>query len=392
MDSGRRNRLKRECQIVLAILVVTGLAGSAFADLESELKKSTDTIARYCKSNQKNRVTIGYFEGPGTGGPRIGTLIETQLRAHDGLQLVSQDEEYQLKIHGSYRQSPPGQDFQRIAVTLKLVDQYGAAQMDFNASLNATGSEPSEGAGEIQSETDDPDEIGVLLGVSVRYGDIPLASDTPQFRREKLAKLQDAAEEKVQSSIDDSIVFGPTREYGVEVLVEGQPRVPGAFAKGPKVTLQKKDVFTIRLHNNTDYDAAATVTLDGVDSFHFCEDRKPDGSPKLRFRLIPAHSVRDVVGWFINQKTAREFLMTGFQDSVAFQVAGPRASAPHAIAVNFQYAWSNDGGPPPGVRLPKSGGSDPFVGLGGPIRRDARQVQRIVGPVRETIVVRYGTR
>ena len=65
--------------------------------------------------------------------------------------------------------------------------------------------------------------------------------------------------------------------YAIEVLVNGSGRAASMVDGLPFVKLAKDDIYTVRLVNDSDRDAAVKLTIDGVSCFAFSQIRHETG-------------------------------------------------------------------------------------------------------------------
>ena len=101
----------------------------------------------------------------------------------------------------------------------------------------------------------------------------------------------------------------PDSPFAVEVLVKG-PTDAAAKAKAPRkdekgrifIDLAENDIYHLNLYNETKgnekFDAAVTITVDGLDVFRFSDDKKSDGKPKFsHFVIAPNEKPSTIFGW-----------------------------------------------------------------------------------------------
>ncbi len=190
-----------------------------------------------------------------------------------------------------------------------------------------------------------------------------------------------------------------TSPYGMEIL----KRRPGQAdyevcqiqdRQGhPYVTFQEGDVYAIRLRNHDkDYDAAVTVTIDGLSHFTFCDPKfKSGGVPQLSYLVVPRASSPDrpgqslVSGWWKNFHEHEEFEVAQLQKAAAHEIGRPGKIG--TISVRFSRAWSEGQSEPP----PQPGSKGRNIGTrrGRSVPSESSLVERYVGEPQAFLSIRY---
>ncbi|QDU35961.1 hypothetical protein Mal4_02440 [Maioricimonas rarisocia] len=176
--------------------------------------------------------------------------------------------------------------------------------------------------------------------------------------------------------------------YGIELLVKDpggsfSPR-PGVLDDGLAfVDIAVNDIYRIRLINDTDYDAAALVTIDGLSIFAFSDH------PEYKHFIIPAESSGTIRGWHKTNQKVNEFHVKDYADSAAAQRLID-SSQVGTITVSFSAAWPLDGDPPPDepgrVRGPDGKRA---TAVGRTVESVSAEVKREVGRLRAAVSLRY---
>lgn len=180
----------------------------------------------------------------------------------------------------------------------------------------------------------------------------------------------------------------PESEYGVTVLVErgpGQyvPVKPIRDGKLIKVPLQKGMIYAVRVHNHTNFEAAASVHIDGLCRYAMADDP----AYKDGLDLIPPQSHRDIIGYYRDGQTVDSFQIGEYSESAAARLL-PSTPDIGLICVTFAACWEGNNVPPNEPDGTK--GIDPPGTKPGPKRTDPTlTVQRNVGKLRAIVKVRY---
>jgi hypothetical protein len=184
----------------------------------------------------------------------------------------------------------------------------------------------------------DQDDTERRRGVVNIFGDGPLAiaggtasfSDTDDREgagppvdaaRVQAARLEEAIRRPQAFIVGSESRAAPDSPFAVEILADSRPgrvatpRVPEIRDGRAFVSLSAGEEYRIRLHNRTSRGVAVSLFIDGLDVFAFQEAR-PDGRT-LRYSVLPPRQVNEVIGWYINEKRADAFEITGYSKSAA---------------------------------------------------------------------------
>ena len=318
---------------LLALLAIAALARPARADnLNVELGELAKDVKKLLDGRGKNSIAVGQFTPlPGTvasAGPAIAKGLTDELRRLE----ITVNLKDELTVEGRYGLAEDAQS-SRLAVSLnvKIVDRFGEQVVGLEVKPRGVFGDAA---------------VAALLGLTV---DLPPDADG----KERDQKLQQS-EEKPQAYIEKTRVNAPGGlPFAVEILVKQRD---GGFAPHPAaekegfafVELKKDDVYRVRVINDADYEAAVTLTIDGLNMFTFSEVKdEKTGKPLYDRILLKAHAYYDIPGWHrTNEKNgSNEFLVTKYADSEAAKVLGNSANV-GTVTVTFAAAWPKDGTPP----------------------------------------------
>jgi len=176
--------------------------------------------------------------------------------------------------------------------------------------------------------------------------------------------------------------------YGVAVLVKGKAVKPTIRDKLPFIKLELGADYTLLLKNDTNREAAALVTIDGVSAFANSV-KDTTGKPKYAHFIIPAKKQVEIKGWHIKENNWRTFRVGKYEDSVGAKL---RSGVRQAITVSFVQAWKK--GEPAPANEPNpvraAAGADGYgTALGDPIKADTTEVMRNVGKAPVAVTIRY---
>jgi len=81
----------------------------------------------------------------------------------------------------------------------------------------------------------------------------------------------------------------------------------------PFMKIHLDEIYQFVIHNRTKLEAAVTVSIDGLDVYHFTEDRDPQtGRSNYSHSIIAPNSSSTIVGWHKTNQKSLSFLVTGY--------------------------------------------------------------------------------
>jgi hypothetical protein len=187
--------------------------------------------------------------------------------------------------------------------------------------------------------------VAALLGLTV---DLPPQADGKQ--RDK--KIEQSAE-KPQAHLEKTrINASGGLPFAIEILVKGPdgrftPRAAVEKEGLAFVELKNDEVYRVRVINDADYEAAVTLTIDGLNMFTFSEVKDEKTGKALYDRLLVNHGSFIIPGWHrTNAKNgSNEFQVTKYSDSEAAKLYANSANV-GTVTVTFAAAWANEKGQP----------------------------------------------
>jgi hypothetical protein len=186
--------------------------------------------------------------------------------------------------------------------------------------------------------------------------------------------------------------------YAIEMLVAtaigGKPPKPADFH--PRVAVNREgtpflnvhpgEAVAVRIINESQHDAASTVTIDGLSMFAFRDDK----SDKNEHVIIQRGADGDVLGWYRDARISSAFLVAELpQDHSKSQLLKNPANI-GAITVTFAAAWEKDNQRPADEKPSREQGTE--IVPGAPIEAPYKVVRRQIGGLRAVVTVRYDKR
>jgi hypothetical protein len=345
------------------LLLTVALAGPVRVEASVELQKKMKAFARDVKQilddRGESKISVGAFTGPpqlaANPGPGIAKALTDELRKLK----ISVGPGAALGVTGQFRDVNDA-DSDKLAVELKVrvVDRKNRALKEFAYGIFG------------------PTEIALLTGANTQ---LPVTGDT-----EKALDQLDKDLKKPRAIVKGSRVYSaPDRPYSVEVRVSEAPRAAKLENGLPFVPIDKDEIYTLRLYNNTDFEAAALVVIDGINIFAFNEDPEPDGLEREYRVIIPKRGSAKVKGWYRSRGISDSFQVTDYAKSAAGMLKSTEKVG--TITAAFSVCWDKGGTPPPDEKTRSATGT----GFGPPVENRYVRVERDIGSPRDIITIRY---
>jgi hypothetical protein len=352
---------------LLAAWLVMVPAAAAQKPLRKELAEVASRLHRHLRV-RSTTVAVGSFtcdtKPPTNHGPGIHLILAEELR-RCGLRL---DRESRWLVEGSYKaiiDTTTADRHPALKLTINLHERDGDGGFDLT----------------IARAVVDEETVAGALGLTVSLP--PGASG-----KERAKDLADSIRnDRAPTLAGSRVSTNKESPYAVEVLVKRggkyvpvMPEVEDSVAYAP---IARHETYAVCLYNDTDHEAAASLTIDGIDLFAFC-DHKPTAL------IVPPKTSVLVRGWPITFEKTNEFLVTAYADSAAFQLKTfARVGVIHAA---FAAAWPTGSPPPldePTVAAKGSRSITDATGHGTQVKEKIVAVERNVGVLRASISVRY---
>ncbi len=222
---------------------------------------------------------------------------------------------------------------------------------------------------------------GVLIAL---FG--PAAPLPPDAGEEIRGKYLARAMERPSETLHDTkIKLSSESKFAIELVVDDKavtPQIREGLAFAP---IKRDQTYAVRLINDSDYDAAVSLTIDGLSMFEFSEVVDKDKRPLYRCVIVAKHSSALIKGWHITNDKTDTFKVVEYSKSAASQMSTSLSSI-GTITASFALCWE------PGKEAPK----DEMITLGGDatgrgprVDDNYMEVRRDFGKIREVIPVRY---
>jgi hypothetical protein len=353
------------CLLLLALLALPAAPRPARAanDLGKELAVVAEAIDQYLKDKGLGgSVAVGAFTAstpiPASAGPAIQKSLTEELTKRS----LRVEAKAPVEVKGDYFKVEDTESGRpSVLVKARLVDRRKGSEL-------VVFDQPILGDAVIAS----------LLGLNVV---LPPKADTA------------ARDDKLIDSIDNPTVHvtgtqvraTPTSPYGIEVLVGSGDRYA---ARGPEVKeglaflpLRREETYAVRLINDSPYDAAVTLTVDGLNMFAFSDN--PAYRKLGKVLVPPGGSV--IKGWHLTDDRTSQFQVKAYAESAASELHSGVGIG--MITASFAAAWPVNTSPPPDE--PSSRAAVDATGRGPVVAVRYQSAQRRFGVVRAAVSVRY---
>lgn len=328
-------------------------------DLASDVKKlleekGTDSIA------------IGQFTGPSripsSYGPGLARVLGDQLKKQN----IRVSNKAAFEIKGDYLAIEDAKSKQPIArIKARVYDRSGSALLEFSKDLASI------------------EALGELFGLT-------LQPEVKPWSPENSKKVKESIDNPKVHVERSRVLAGPNSPFGMEVLVKNGdryvPRLPEDQDGLAFVPIKRGEAYAVRLINNSPYEMAIFLNIDGLNVFTFSEN--PIFS---KFIVQPRSSVL-VKGWHRTNEYSDEFEITEYAKSAAAEVGNTAGVG--TITARFAASWKEGAQPPPDEREETLGGflgaaPPDATGRGKQVEQKYTGVQREIGKTRAIVSIRY---
>ena len=377
--------------LVIAVAAACGQArfvhGAPLPQLSEKLEKMAAAIKKVVADAP---VKLGELaRGVGVDSDvNSGTRLEQDLKTALEASGVSLKSDALLTVLGSYSvvtsKSREGTPQRVVRIELDVRDSKGESQLKLNA----------RGERQLKEDVDAVATIATIAQVSTSLEPLQDGDKNADVRR---AKLEQSLKQTTQVLKGNRVQADTQGQYAVEILMQpnlqatAQPVEPQLEQGEAFVALPKESLYIVRIHNPSRQEVGVSLTIDGLDVFHFSEERdaQDPSQPRYSRYVIPAGKSIDIPGWFLKVPTPNNYSSFQVKDLGGGAITDQQRKIPGlkvrgpvgVIQATFSLSFPKK----PGGRS-KSGAE---TGMGPP--RDVQQeaVERDFDPPHEFISVRY---
>ena len=358
--------LRAIAKLVIFGMVLTSV--SQAGEFHDSLAGFASEIAKILKDEKQNQVAIAEFAGPPSPKTSTGPMIQQGLINELNELKIQVNQDAFVIAGGDFRVLQQKPDFLEVRITIRIETKSGKRLDEIVKDIGFKSNE----------------DIVKLLAMNTNQSRIMNAD------RETVNKHLKKELKSPPVALEDSMVkTGKQSPYAVEILHRKAGNesamheflVPVLQSGMAAVDVPSGNEYIIRLHNRSTYEAAITLTIDGVDLFQF---HAPDGR-RPTMCLVPAGKSMDVEGWPFGRGKAKAFLVGGFADAAANKVLKGSSSI-GTITAAFHPAWQ---GPTPEEFAGTRSSQSNATGFGREFQQNQGVVERKIGPLFEAISLRY---
>lgn len=375
-----------------AALLLSALAGghrpAAAADaLDKRIAVVAKNVAALLKAQQMNSISIGAFAGPPnfptSSGPAIVQTFTDEFKKHE----ISVASRAPVGLSGDYSITEVDQfdpvnskKVKHLAIRIngRLVDRFGAVITTFN--------DQGIQQGTFQETVAGADTVVETIGLPADLPAEKTSTEVDKILRDSLIKPT-----VVLTQNNTRYRASEKSPYEIEILVDGQPCPIQLIDDLPYVDIKKGQIYAIRVYNNSEYDAAVRLLIDGLSVFTFSEIRNPaTGKPAYSVYIVGKGESPTLKGWHKTNSHVESFLVTDYSESAAARLGHTQDLG--TITVTFSAAWPHGSTPPHDEDLfaAKGGaGGNVATGFGPRQTHKVEEVRNDIGRVRASLSIRY---
>jgi hypothetical protein len=246
-------------RVVLALIASCGMLAAAPSlraetAMEEGVQKLCAKITEFMQDENQKSIMVGDFIAPpklkASGGPGISQMISTAFQkqgvtlGEGGFQLLGR---FELR-----NEEAPQDGFQSVVLRIRaeVLDKNDDALKAFSISVFG-------------------DAALQLAGGNVDLSDHPFPEDREKTKRDSFDSPQAAVIGNETRATEASL-------FGIEVHARSGdqllPRAPAISEGRSFIKLAKGDEYVVRLMNHAPFEAAVTLTIDGLSMFAFTEE------------------------------------------------------------------------------------------------------------------------
>lgn len=389
--------------LLLILLLATTLpADGATGSLAEVVGVLAKDVALYLEGKEKT-LTIDSFRPDSSRDAHVvkrssaGVAILEELKrqlARAGIKITADSK---TKLDGTFLEVEDEDDQrQAIRLSIKLTDGDTGESVSLSTKFKHNY--------DVTNEAD----LGHITGVPLDYPAGGNARDRIKAQKEAIDRY--TPPNNPRPAFDGNrILAGTDSKFAIEVHAARAgtkayaPRRPFDDKGFAAVKIDPNEIYAVKLINNADFEAAVSLSIDGLSMFIASDKegsdpktkqkvvlRNPETNrPLYHHVLVPARQSVTIVGWFINLSQTDEFKVTEYAKSMAAEV---RSTAPTGQIVACFHAAVPEGQLfPPGEPADKTHAHDAHATGRGARRGDIvySVVERKIGGLRAVASVRY---
>jgi hypothetical protein len=378
---GVENMIYKILRNSIPILALCILSSQLRADaLPAELHNAANKITQVLVEKERESFSIESFKdnthgnfGPGLRSQLVQAFQEVnQSRKTKGEKFISVVEKSSVSLSGEFKSVDDPGDQSLLAIEIKMiVSEGGEIVFPLTLFVNRIRDIAQFEGVNFRTEND--------KSVTAAHKELRQAINNPSFEADG-SRIRSKAGSPISVEIAaKSALAGPD--------TKAQPRSPSKeHSDFPFVPVGVGEIYEVIVHNDSNVEIAAALSVDGLDQFTFSEDRNPEtGSPKFTCFIVAPRSSLTIPGWHKTVDKKRNdnflsFLVTKYGDGASKFVPHPDRARVGVITVAISMS-----------HIPGKGRArgDAETGFGPPVRVEQEAVSREIDPPHEFISIRY---
>ena len=335
------------------------------ASLEESVADVVVKLTKYLESKNEKRISIGQFVGPpqlsATSGPGISKVFHDEFAKHG----IEVQRRCNIGLRGEFSLVNAVEGQLAVRLNCSLVDPLGQVLTDFSVDAQLV---------------DKHQDIAQLTGATTTLHPEDLPREQSSDLKESLLGPT------IHLTSGTKCSAGSESPYQIEIVAAGRPLTVDVADGLGFVKLNRGQTYRIRLYNNSNFDAAVQVTIDGLNVFSFSKIRNPTtGKPRYSVYVVPARRYVELIGWHRTNEVVDSFLVTSYAESAAATIDHQQNIG--TITAVFAAAWPKNGDPPLDEDMIGRGGN--ATGFGPPVEQVVQETERQIGQMRASISLRY---
>jgi len=307
-------------RLVIALMV---LAGTTAARADDQLAGRLDTVAKkvaaYLKVRNESK-TVVTFTGPATlQGNGLGGLEQIFAEKLSKLGITSAARA-NLAVKGALKSNK----LTGMVLNITVVDDADEPQLDESFDFGTS----------IMAE-----EFGRIGGHSFDIS----GGKRDDFNRDD--KINNQIRKPDLQLLASRVRPTPSSQFAMEILITDKPLSPVLKDGLAFVPIDFQQEYIVKIYNDSVREVAAELFVDGLNTFHFSKEKKPNSDRSLyQYWIIPPRQSVEVPGYYITSKQARGFKVAPAEESLAAKLG--RRDKVGIITADFKNCWQQGMAPP----------------------------------------------
>ena len=387
--------------VALLLPIASTSPCSATEALRKEIRGVSEVISKLLKKENQSKIVIDEFAFKGGTQLVTSASLIKQIFVEEFKQLeppIEPVSKAAVHLSGTFRGASidlANGSAKKLAVviSIELTDSIGSPI----TSLDTGPAEDIQTSPAVKSGRSEITIVDERTAITVLQPAVDLPPQlSPKERTGAIIAAMSGADEP--HFIRGSQVFASkTSPYGIEIRVKGKVIVPVLKDGEVFIDLNRGDEYEVVLLNDSPFDAAAVLNIDGINSFAFSKMRLDSGpkkgQPLYSTWVLTRKNVANaagILGWHIDNETVDAFVITRYAESASASLNQKNSIG--TIQAVFSAAWPKGTEPPTSLNEPNGGkdrGLPDATGRGKTTTQKVTPTEVEIGVVRASVEIRY---